>query len=348
MTGAPHNQRGSNLSAGEERGNGQRGSAAQGRSTSRHGPLHNAAVVAGGVLGATAAVNAIIAARTPAAQSALPGAFNRFPVRYGDVAYVVAGVGSPLLLLHGMGAGNSMLEWEHNFEALRARHTVYALDFLGWGASDRPEHRYTADDCIEQALSFAEEAIGEPCAVVASGDSCAYAIEAARRAPDLITRLVLVCPSLVEEPGPPPSWESATDAALHLPIVGMALCNALTSRRAIGDFAKRHLYFDKAMVDEALITRYHAGAHQRGARSSLASFLSGALRHDARPAWSCLTQPALLVWGRNALLNPLDAAPEWLALKPDARLEVVERAMLLPHAERPRAWNEIVTRWLSA
>ena len=310
--------------------------------------LRDAATIAGAVLGAVALANALIAAHTPPVQSALPGDFGRFPVRYGDVAYAVAGDGPPLLLLHGIGAGNSMLEWEHNFSALRERHTVYALDFLGWGASDRPEHRYTAADCIEQICSFVENVIGEPCAVVASSDSCAYAVEAASRRPDLVSRLVLVCPSLAETGLSPVELRgSAIERALRLPIIGTAVYNALTSRRAIRRFAEHHLYFNKARVDEALVTRYHVGAHQRGARSALASFLSAALRHDARPAWSRLSQPALLVWGRNALINPLDTAPEWLALKPDARLEVIERAMLLPHVERPQQWNEAVLSWLS-
>lgn len=315
----------------------------------RRSALHGAVTIAGAALSAVALANALIAARTPPAQSALPGVFSRFPVRSGDVAYAVAGAGPPLLLLHGIGAGNSMLEWENNFSALRERHTVYALDFLGWGASDRPEHRYTAADCTEQICSFIENLIGERCAVVASSDSCAYAVEAASRRPDLVSRLVLVCPSLAEEePGAAGLRTSVIERVLRLPIVGTAVYNALTSRRALRRFAEHYLYFDKTRVDEALVTRYHVGAHQGGSRSALASFLSGALRHDTRPAWSRLTQPALLVWGRNALLNPLDAAPEWLALKPDARLEVIERAMLLPHAERPQQWNEAVLSWLSA
>ncbi len=315
----------------------------------RRSGLRGAVTIAGAALSAVAMANALIAARTPPLQSALPGVFDRFPVRSGDAAYAVAGAGPPLLLLHGIGAGNSMLEWEHNFSALRERHTVYALDFLGWGASDRPEHRYTAADCAEQICSCVENVIGAACAIVASSDSCAYAVEAASRRPDLVSRLVLVCPSLAaEEWGASGLPASAIARALHLPVVGTAVYNALTSRRAIRRFAEHHLYFDKTRVDEALVTRYHVGAHQRGSRSALASFLSGALRHDVRAAWSRLAQPTLLVWGRNALINPLDTAPEWLALKPDARLEVIERAMLLPHVERPQQWNEAVLSWLSA
>lgn len=312
----------------------------------RRGASKAAIVVAGAAL-AAATVNAVIASKTPGGRNILGGDFNRFPVRGGDVAYVVAGAGTPVLLLHGLGAGNSMAEWNHNFAALSAHHTVYAMDFLGWGLSDRPEQDYGSNDMIEQIVSFAENVIGETGALVASGDGCAYAIEAAARRPELFSRLVLVCPPTVTKNLDLPLHGAFIKRLLGLPVVGQSIYNALSSRRAIRAFAEGHLYFDKSRVDESLVTTYYRGAHQPGARYALASWLSGEARHDARDAWSGLKQPALLIWGRNALIDGLDTAPEWLAFKPDARLEVIENSMLLPHAEHPHRWNELVLSWLA-
>ena len=58
--------------------------------------------------------------------------------------------------------------------------------------------------------------------------------------------------------------------------------------------------------------------------------------------------PALLVWGRNALLTPVDMAPEWLALLPSAHLEVIDKAMLMPHAEHPEKFDALVVKWLKS
>ena len=41
----------------------------------------------------------------------------------------------PLILLHGFGA--SIGHWRHNLEVLGQYHTVYALDMLGFGASEK-------------------------------------------------------------------------------------------------------------------------------------------------------------------------------------------------------------------
>lgn len=53
---------------------------------------------------------------------------------------MVDGAGAPVLLIHGRSVDlNSWRTWEKNIAALSARHRVYALDLLGYGASDKPQ-----------------------------------------------------------------------------------------------------------------------------------------------------------------------------------------------------------------
>lgn len=310
--------------------------------------LKTALLWTGAAIGTLAAINAFIAARTPQLQNSLPGTFQRFPGRAGDVGYVVAGSGSPVLLLHGIGAGNSMLEWEKNFEALREHHTVYALDFLGFGRSDRPEYKYSCGDYADLIISFLRNVVGESCAVIASSDSCNFAIEAANRAPELVSKLVLVCPPTL------PDENEQRQAERHflwkmfsLPVLGQTIHNFFTSRAGIRRFSEQNLFYDKSLVTEEYVTRHHIDAHQKGARWGLASFVSGWMRRDAHRIWANLAQPALLVWGRNARISGIETAPEWLALKTNAQLEVIDRAMLMPHFERPQEWNSAVIEWLA-
>ena len=303
-----------------------------------------------GATGALAIANAVIASRATPPGLRLGGSFARYPFRQGDTAYTVAGSGAPVLLLPGFGAGNSMTEWAENFDALRQHHTVYAMDFLGWGWSDRPHRIASAQDMIEQIRFFLEDIVKQPCALVASSDSCALAIEAARQTPELVSKLVLVCPSAARDDIAVPVHETwlrrAAQSLFTSPIIGQSLVNAVASRRSIKSFCQHHLYFDKNRVDEKTIDRYYSSAHEPDAKYGLAAFVSGALSHDARAAWSEIAQPSLLIWGRNARINPLETAPEWLALNPDARLEVIDNAMLLPHQERAAQWNSLVLNWL--
>lgn len=306
--------------------------------------------VGAGAIGVLALVNEVIGAKTPPPSFQLGGAFGRYPFRFGDVAYTVAGSGSPVLLLHGLGAGNSMEEWRANFDAFRVGHTVYAMDFSGWGLTDKPHHQSTADDLIEQIRFFLEDVVGSPCALIASNDACAYAIEVAHLDPEKVSKLILICPPVAPDNDESAPHQTFLRKALHklvsLPVLGQTIVNGIASKRGITTFAEHHLYFDKARVDERTIARYYASAHQPDVKYALASFITGSLAHDARKAWSELEQPALLVWGRNARINPLETAPEWLALKPDARLEVIDNAMLLPHQEHSAQFNTLALEWL--
>ena len=309
--------------------------------------LKTAAWLLGAAIGGAAAANAYIALKTPEPDDLLGGVFNRYPARQGDIADTVAGDGPPLLLLHGLGAGSSMAEWEGNFQELAEHFTVYALDFLGWGASDKPESHYGLETYAEQVEYFAEDVIGGPCAVAASNQSAAFALRAAARRPDLFTNFVLVCPTLQD--ADPAIHEAKSKIVLNLmslPILGQTLYNCIASRRSSEEFARRHLFFDKSRVDDAFLTHHAIAAHQPGARHALTAFLAGENDTDPLEDWAKINVPALLVWGRNALITPVDMAPEWLALQPTAHLEVIDDAMLLPHAEHPAKFNALVVDWL--
>src|SRR5215211_6002894 len=72
----------------------------------------------------------------------LGGETRYYRWRGGDLAYSVAGEGKALLLVHGVYAGASSLEFRKNFEELSKSFRVYALDLLGCGMSERPSRRY--------------------------------------------------------------------------------------------------------------------------------------------------------------------------------------------------------------
>ena len=59
---------------------------------------------------------------------------------------------SPLILLHGFGA--SIGHWRHNLEVLSQYHTVYALDMLGFGASEKAAANYNVELWVEQVYDF--------------------------------------------------------------------------------------------------------------------------------------------------------------------------------------------------
>ncbi len=300
-------------------------------------------------LGAIAAVNAVIAARTPVLGPRLDGQFDRYPARYGDLAYVVGGNGPPVLLLHGLDAGRSMAEWRAVFEPLCDHHTVYALDFQGYGMSDTTPEGYNAADFAGQITNFIADVIGAPTAVLSAGASAAPALLAARES-DLISRLALICPSAPDAPSIESRAESLllralSSRVLQTPVTGTAVLNWWRSLKQLERRARDHGFYDKEeAAREAKL--WHVTAHQKGADRAQKAMLSDAFDCDWRAAWEGIQMPALLMWGRNAMSQGFDSSPEWLTLRPDAKLVVIEEAMLFPHLEQPARFCAAVLPWL--
>ena len=78
----------------------------------------------------------------------------------GPLHYLRAGNGAPLVLIHG-GFG-SWRHWEANIGPLAARHTVFALDLPGFGASCDA----APDSSIEQLARPVAQAISAMCATL--------------------------------------------------------------------------------------------------------------------------------------------------------------------------------------
>lgn len=57
---------------------------------------------------------------------------------YGSIRYSKQGNGAPVLLIHDLTAGSSSYEWKFIASSLEKKHTVYTLDLLGCGNSDKP------------------------------------------------------------------------------------------------------------------------------------------------------------------------------------------------------------------
>ncbi len=66
------------------------------------------------------------------------------------------------------------------------------------------------------------------------------------------------------------------------------------------------LFYDHRRVTDRLVTNLYATSHQPGAQHAIAAFLSGYLNTDTRSPFSRLTQPIVLVWGKQDVTTPLD------------------------------------------
>jgi pimeloyl-ACP methyl ester carboxylesterase len=301
----------------------------------------------GAILGAAAAYNAFARKGVDQLTNLIGGEEGGFEWRDRRIAFTKHGEGPPVLLVHGIHPAAWSYEWRNNVDALAKTNTVYTIDLLGFGRSDRPGIRYSARLYISLISDFVSRVIDAPCVLVASSLSGAYAIVLAARDPHRFPAVALIAPSgLVRQNEPVGLGGEAGRLAVETPIAGTAMFNALVSRPSLRR-SLRSSYANDALVTRELVEIYYATSHQRGARHAPAAFLSGHLNIDVRNALRRLTQPALLVWGEQGSIAPVEEFRGFRELKRDFEISVLSPAGDLPHDERAEDFNVILSTWLN-
>ena len=97
-----------------------------------------------------------------------------FEWRFGNIYYTKKGTGSPVLLIHDTLPGASGYEWNKIENELASEHTVYTIDLLGCGRSDKPGITYTNFVYVQMICDFIRKVIGEKTDVIASGFSGSF------------------------------------------------------------------------------------------------------------------------------------------------------------------------------
>lgn len=108
----------------------------------------------------------------------------------GQIHYVVAGSGEPVLLLHQI--GQAVDQYRKVLPALAARHRVIAMDLPGYGGSDVPPKPYATTGEYAQAVLRFLDAIDLPAVnLVGARFGGSIAVEVAASAPARVKSLVV-------------------------------------------------------------------------------------------------------------------------------------------------------------
>ena len=312
----------------------------------------------GTAIGVPAVAHVLIQRRARPPRPPRWGRGRRYAGPHGEVAFQALGPArgeaAPVVLLHSLGPGHDVAEWEAAAEILAERFAVYALDLPGWGRSDAPA-AYRPDAYVDALEDFLAGVVREPAVVVAAGLSAAYALAVAARRPDLVRALGLVGPQGLEADASRQGWMGRYGRAgarrlASLPLVGPTAMDLATSRAALARHLRHDVYAAPERVDAALVEHCYRGSHLPLARRTLAAYLAGRLRPAAAAVAAdaeAVLQPVWLAWGRAAAEPPVEHADLWLQHLPGAALDVFEGAGALPHAERAAAFSRALEAFVA-
>ena len=112
-----------------------------------------------------------------------------FKWRFGQVYYTKEGSGKPLLLIHDFHLAASGYEWHLAVKLLKKHYTVYTIDLLGFGRSEKPNLTYTNYLYVQLLSDFIRTEIGHRTSAVTTGSSASIAVMACSINPDLFDKL---------------------------------------------------------------------------------------------------------------------------------------------------------------
>lgn len=255
------------------------------------------------------------------------------------IHYTVRGEGSPVVLIHGF--LDSHKTWRRNIAALSQNHTVYAIDVLGFGSSERVRAPiYT----LKQQSGFLHEffesqSIG--CAdIIGHSMGGALALQFAYDFPDSVHKVVLIAP--------------ATYLYSRFPRNGLKRVPRPVSRGVLGIYEKMQgdrsnpvhfAYGDPARITEDAKDIRNQMMRVRGQHDALISMSKSKREADVPQALEQITAPTLILWGKRDRVVPISDAARHVNALPNAQLEILETAGHLPHEEEPDTVNSLITHF---
>lgn len=277
-----------------------------------------------------------------------------------SIAYVRAGRGQPVILLHNGGMSHAI--WRDVLPSLALRNEVFALDLLGYGESSKPrgpEH-YTLARYVETLGAFIDGLQLGPTALVGNCMGSAISLSFAIERPHDVSALVLI--NLLTEASfraggmgstlamqrATPTFAKPVVAALrHLTVPKLA-------RRRIVQFQLGRIGRKAKLEDGAdLCACYDSPAQMRsllGVFEDLASY--GALDTFSRPQeatssahspGASLFPPITMIWGEDNRMLPASAGRELVARLRPKRAAWLAGCGHLPMLEAPGEVTAIIT-----
>ncbi|HEU4674427.1 MAG TPA: alpha/beta fold hydrolase [Motilibacteraceae bacterium] len=259
-------------------------------------------------------------------------------------AYVTAGQGPALLLLHGIGCDHR--SWLPVLPALAEHFTVVAPDLLGHGASAKPRADYSLGGFANGMRDLLTLLHIERATVVGHSFGGGVAMQFAYQFPDRTERVVLVGSGGLGR-SVNPLLRAAT-----LPGSGPALAAATwppvrTAVTAVADVATRaHLPWTG---DLPAMTQVYRALGEPAARRAFLHVLRAAVDWRGQVvtmldrAYLAEEMPVLVVWGRRDTVLPLKHARAAAAVIPGARIEVFDRSGHFPMLDEPERFADVVT-----
>ena len=269
---------------------------------------------------------------------------NYYDWRFGKVYYKKKGHGSPLLLVHDLTVYSSAYEWNKVIDKLAENHTVYALDLLGCGRSEKPKITYTNFLYVQLISDFIKNVIREKTDIVASGFSGSFVLLACHNESELFGKLSLINPpSLSGLSKAPTKRNKLCKFILELPIFGTLIYNMKTCQSNIQLLLTEQYLYNPFLASAEIIDTYYEASHKGygNARFLLSSIVGNYTNNNVTHALKDINNSIVIING-DAEAQREETKDSYLKCNPAIEYFNITKAKHLPQLENPDSLLEIL------
>lgn len=269
--------------------------------------------------------------------------------RNGSIYYTKRGTGSPILLIHNLDPMSSSYEWSRLTKKLEKNHTVYTLDLLGCGRSEKPCLTYTCYLYVQLVTDFIKDIIGEKSSVLVSSNSLPFVILANHMNKDIIDKIIAINPPELDSLQPASEdCKSMRKTLLELPVIGTFIYHIQTSNAFITKTFQEKYYANPQHVSTNIVDAYYESAHKYNSSGKylMASMEGRYTNNSISHALEQLDTPLYLIqskYGKD-YMKKIDA---YCQLNNKIETVYVSNAKELPQLELPSKISEMVTMFLN-
>ena len=245
----------------------------------------------------------------------------------GKMHYQSLGEGSPLLLLHPM--GTSVYAWSRVMRQLASGHTIYALDAMGQGDSDKPKKDYTIEEFANAVVNFMKAKSIAKASLVGNSIGAVFAAQVAAANPAMVDKLVLVgCPCRETEKE---RQESLASLKTRYDEKGMPFPRTMETLKQ-----------SYTQVSPELLAKVNDDLRKAGVWAYKTSVAFN--DYDIVTAFKKIKAPSLVIFGERDMLGDKETAIKNYVK--GSQLEIIPDAGHLPQMDNPEAFLKVVEPFL--
>ena len=268
---------------------------------------------------------------------------QRVTIHGHERAYLKAGDGPALLLLHGLGCDHTT--WLPVFEELAKRFTVIAPDLLGHGRSAKPRADYSVGGYANGMRDLLTMLNIDKVTVVGHSFGGGVAMQFAYQFPERTERMILVAPGGMG-PEVSPLIRAVTLPGFHQ-AMGVATLPGVrqVGKAGLRALSRTGLSATRDLAEVAEIYESFKDPHARAAIRHVVRAvvdLRGQIVTMVDRAYLTQAMPMLVVWGSEDHVIPAKQAHRVARIAPDAVVEVMPNCGHFPHKDHPERFVRVL------